>query len=53
MWKRAPQTFFINGRLGNPSMKVNGKILPSPKRPSPPSMTRETVLGVRTESQRL
>ena len=35
-----------------PSMKVNGKILPVTKTPLSPEQTRETVLGVMTESQR-
>lgn len=49
--KGASDLFITTGVA--PSMKINGKIMPVTKTPLSPEMTRETVLGVMSEQQRL
>ncbi len=49
--KGASDLFITTGVA--PSMKINGKIMPVTKTPLSPEMTRETVLGVMNEQQRL
>ena len=51
MVEKGASDLFITAGVA-PSMKVNGKILPVTKTPLSPEQTRETVLGVMTESQR-
>lgn len=51
MVEKGASDLFITAAVA-PSMKVNGKILPVTKTPLSPEQTRETVLGVMTESQR-
>ncbi|QJD60036.1 PilT/PilU family type 4a pilus ATPase [Pseudomonas sp. gcc21] len=51
MVEKGASDLFITAGVA-PSMKVNGKIMPVTKAPLSPEQTRETVLGVMTESQR-
>ena len=51
MVEKGASDLFITAGVA-PSMKVNGKIIPVTKTPLSPEQTRETVLGVMTESQR-
>ena len=51
MVEKGSSDLFITAGVA-PSMKVHGKILPVTKTPLSPEQTRETVLGVMTESQR-
>lgn len=51
MVEKGASDLFITAGVA-PSMKMHGKILPVTKTPLSPEQTRETVLGVMTESQR-